>query len=187
MDDSRVRYLALLAVPCAAACGPSMRNVVESDMRFEHCYRIDDDPKASLEHKRSCWSKWTVQYAVGSDRAREHYARQRLSVLDGALASGPEAPSAAGAPAPSFAAPSAAATQPAPDAPPRSVAPTSPYAPPPAVIAPKPGGALAAASPVCVEICNKSWRSCAAPCSIGVSSCLATCDESFRGCVKACL
>lgn len=192
MYESRVWLVAPFALLTTAACGPSMRTLVESDMRFEHCYRIDDDPKASLDHKRVCWSQWTQQYAKGQDRARVHYAKQRMQVLDGALAGTPASTEMATTPSPL-----------SPYAPPPAVAsinslnpatPLNPYAPPPALapappekpLSAKPGVDVAiAAHPVCAEACTKSWRSCAVPCG-AAAGCVGACDESFRGCVKTC-
>jgi len=171
MPDSRVwvRPVVLVsavvtALSGAVACGPSMRNLVESDMRFEHCYRIDDDTSTPLDNKRQCWSQWAKHYAKGQDHARVVYAKQRLKVLDGALASTP--PKAAPVACPS---------------------PSSPYAPPPSV-APKPGGDVAAAAPpaACAEACTKTWRMCTTPCGSAMG-CVNDCDEHFRTCVKACL
>ncbi|MBI2390226.1 MAG: hypothetical protein HYV09_11610 [Deltaproteobacteria bacterium] len=158
-----------IAALAPAACGPSMRHLVEGDMRFEHCYRIDDDPTTPLQNKRSCWATWTAQYTKGQDRSRVSYAKQRVRVLDGALAGAP-------APAPVAVPP-----------------PSSPYAPPPAV-APKSGEmsgdvAAATAGPTthsCTEACTKTWRTCASPCGTTIG-CVTDCDERFRTCVKTCL
>lgn len=171
MPDSRSWARLFLLTPAlalslaSAACGPSMRTLVESDMRFEHCYRIDDDPKTPLDSKRGCWSQWTAHYAKGQDRARVTYAKQRLHVLDGVMATTP----------PPVASPVACPS------------PSSPYAPPPAV-APKTGGevATAAPAPACAEACTKAWRTCTTPCG-STMTCVNECDDRFRSCVKACL
>lgn len=93
-------------------CGASMRTVVESDMRFEHCYRIDDDGAAPAEAKRGCWHDWVSHYTRGQDRNRVDYAKERLRVLSLAPVTSPVAQ-----PSSTMAGPK----------------PSSPYAPPPAI------------------------------------------------------
>lgn len=154
------------------ACGPSMKNLVESDMRFEHCYRIDEDPSTPLENKRACWHEWTSLYAKGQDRSRIHYARDRVKVLNGAIATAPVAP------------PMPVATSTAVACPP----PANPYAPPPAVAPKDEKSAAAPTSPTaaCSDTCTKAWRACSTPCG-SESGCVLNCDAKFRDCVKACL
>ena len=109
------RGLAVLCfLPFLTSCGPSMRTLVESDMRFEHCYRIDDDPTAAMPKKRACWHDWVNRYTRGQDKNRVDYARERLRVL--------ELSPTAGAPAQPTT--TIASPQPA----------VNPYAPPPATI-----------------------------------------------------
>ncbi len=106
----------LLGLACGTAaslgCGASMRTVVESDMRFEHCYRIDDDASAPAESKRGCWHDWVSHYTRGQDRNRVDYAKERLRVLSLAPVTSPVAQ-----PTSTMAGPK----------------PSSPYAPPPAI------------------------------------------------------
>ena len=56
-------------------------------MRFERCYRIDDDPNAPLPDKRSCWLDWTTNYTRGQERSRVRYAKERLQTLETAARS----------------------------------------------------------------------------------------------------
>ena len=81
----RAVVLAPALVVMMAGCGISMRYVVESDMRFEHCYRLDEDARTPLETKRQCWGEWTTTYQKGQDRSRVAYATERLRVLDSAV------------------------------------------------------------------------------------------------------
>ncbi len=165
---------ALIAPLALVACGPSMRNLVESDMRFEHCYRIDEDPNTPPENKRACWHEWTALYTKGQDRSRVHYARDRVRVLNGAIASAPMptvAPTATGG--------GAVACPP----------PANPYAPPPAVVPKTEKSAVAppmSAAAACSDTCTKAWRACSTPCGTE-TSCMLNCDTKFRECVKACL
>jgi hypothetical protein len=157
----------LLVGGLAVACGPSLKAAVESDMRFEHCYRIDDDPSTTLPSKRHCWTEWTARYTRGQARERINYAKSRIKVLDGAMAAGP--PPVATTAATAAACPS----------------PSNPYAPPPAV-APKSTEAVTPASSACSDACSKAWKTCSTPCGVG-ASCVLACDEKFRLCAKACL
>lgn len=173
MPETRLAVAAVLVVAGAVfGCGPSMRNLVESDMRFEHCYRIDDDARTPLEQKRACWRDWTTAYTKGQDRSRVAYARERLKVLDCAAAT--DAAPAAG---------SVAVACPTP---------SSPYAPPPSVTPAAKGDVAAAnASPgvpaasTCSDTCTKAWRTCVQPCNAG-DACVSTCDANFRACMKPC-
>lgn len=164
-----VAPVVLAASAAALGCGPSMRTLVESDMRFEHCYRIDDDPQAAVDEKRRCWREWTARYTKGQERSRVSYAKDRLRVLDGVPAS-PAAPSPT----------TAAVACPPPD---------SPYAPPPPIATPS--GASQAANgapiwPVCGQSCTDAWRACMGPCGPG-SGCVVECDVRFKDCMKGCL
>lgn len=171
-DSLRMRALGgsvvllLGALGQLTACGPSMKAAVESDMRFEHCYRIDDDPSTSLANKRGCWSEWTARYARGQARERVHYAKDRIKVLDGAMAATP-------APATT----TAAAACPSP---------SNPYAPPPAVAPKSTAEAVSPLASPCTEGCTKGWKACATPCGVE-ASCVLACDEKFRVCMKTCL
>lgn len=158
------------------ACGPSFRTVVEGDMRFEHCYRIDEDPQTPVDQKRACWHDWTARYTKGQDRSRVKYAKDRIHVLEGA-------------PTSAYAAPSVSASGSVIASP----SPSSPYVPPPSTVAstvPSVSGEKSAVAPtkvqVCTEACNKDWRTCIAPC-YGMQSCVAGCEGPFRSCVKTCL
>jgi hypothetical protein len=183
---SPLALLALLAL--LGACGPSYRTVVEGDMRFEHCYTIDEDGRTSVEQKRTCWRSWTARYTRGQDPARVKYAKDRIEVLDGVAA--PTAPTsspeswAAGPSGPSgtvIASPS----------------PTTPYAPPPS-LAPGNGTGNAKASGEvagmavppgkwqgCAEGCGKGHRACMDGCA-GKATCPPACDEAYRTCMKGC-
>lgn len=167
--STRMRLLGgcvVLAPLALIACGPSLKAAVESDMRFEHCYRIDDDPSTPVANKRQCWSEWTTRYTRGQARERVHYAKARIRVLDGALASGPP--------------PTATPTTPVACPPP-----ATPYAPPPAVV-PKTAEAVTPPMQACNDACSAAWKTCASPCT-ALSSCVLACDDKFRVCMKSCL
>lgn len=147
------------------ACGPAMRTVVEGDMRFEHCYRIDEDPRVPAEQKRQCWDDWNHHFTRGQDRTRIEYARARSTTL--ALA-----PTLGEPPAPAIACPP----------------PISPYAPPPATVGTSASsfGDRNDAFSRCGDDCARNWRMCGAACT-GVAECGTTCDDRYRGCMKSCM
>lgn len=161
-----LRGSVVIAPLALLACGPSLKAAIESDMRFEHCYRVDDDPSSSLPTKRACWSEWTTRYTRGQARERVLYAKERIKVLDGALASKPSAPPAET---------TAVACPP----------PMNPYAPPPK-LGPKPVEAIDTPVHACSDACTKGWRTCSNPCG-AESGCVLACDDKFRVCMKGCL
>ena len=69
---------ALLAFVAAFACGPSVQSIYESNVRFEHCYRLDLEVDTAPTHRRACWSEWLAMYTYGQPRDRIEYARRRL-------------------------------------------------------------------------------------------------------------
>ncbi|HZU85234.1 MAG TPA: hypothetical protein VE987_20015, partial [Polyangiaceae bacterium] len=64
----------------AAACGPSFQAVYECDVRFEHCYALDQEP-APADAKKQCWREWLHGYTYGQPRDRVEYAATRFSEL----------------------------------------------------------------------------------------------------------
>lgn len=153
-------------------CGAGMRSVVESDMRFEHCYRIDEDRSAPLSEKRACWREWTGRYAKGQDRSRVRYAHDRMIVLDDAARGYSMLPAAG------------------PGDTTEGPAPASPYEVPPSV-APKGSGPSDTILPrrsieACTDSCTRAWRTCAGECT-GADACGGFCEDRYRGCLKACL
>lgn len=156
-----------------AGCGANMRNVVESDMRFEHCYRLDEDPTTPLDQKRGCWREWSARYAKGQDRSRVRYAQDRIVVLDDA---------AGGVTLQSTSGPATESTQ--------GPSPSSPYVVPPSV-APKSTTDAEALAPrraleACTDACTRGFRACTQECS-GADACGGYCEDRYRGCLKGCL
>lgn len=159
-------------------CGISMRYVVESDMRFEHCYRLDEDARTPVDQKRACWREWTATYQKGQDRSRVAYATDRLRVLDRVASGAPPAPTEGGASASTTIVLASTGS---------GMAPLSPYAPPPSIAS---NGAVNAVndSPAwqtCSETCSKTWKACAPACG-GQMPCVTACEERYRVCMKAC-
>lgn len=170
----------------ALACGPSYQMVYECDVRFEHCYAIDQGAGVS-DAKKDCWRDWLHGYTYGQSRDRVEFAATRFSELslDTTL-------------------PTVDVQGPRPRRPDRPVAapvPTNAFAPPPNISdghsGPEPPASAAAArevSPVrasvpqrpgadCAEICGDKWSTCRASCKD--HSC-DTCDQTYRVCMPVC-
>ncbi len=147
-----------------------MRQLVESDMRFEHCYRIDEDRTTSVDAKRTCWREWSNRYADSQDHARMRYAHDRLVTLDD-LERGVPLESSVASVVPASASPASAYEVPP------SVA--KPSAPEPASLAPR------RSIEVCTDICTRAWRTCASECS-GADACGGFCEDRYRSCLKGC-
>lgn len=65
----------------AVACGPSYQAIHEGDVRFEHCYAIDEGAAASMDDKSKCWHEYRENYAFGQARDRLTYAARREQLL----------------------------------------------------------------------------------------------------------
>jgi hypothetical protein len=176
--------------------------VYEGDVRFEHCYRVDEERQVPITDKLQCWREWTRRYRYGQSRDRMQYAFARERTLAQALAAGQQAaPRGAGDLA-------------------RAVPqPTNPFATPPQTLAPASpdgGGAgerlasrdraagdagmSASASFVagpgasamlvdapganCAASCAKTWNACKEPCK--GAACRSACDDPYRSCMRAC-
>lgn len=62
-------------------CGPSVQLIHEGNLRFEHCYRLDLEPRISPTHRLTCWSEWTQYYSKDQTRDRVDYAKRRIEAL----------------------------------------------------------------------------------------------------------
>jgi hypothetical protein len=170
--------------------------VYESDVRFEHCYRVDEERQVPITDKLQCWRDWTRRYRFGQSRDRIGYASARERTLAQALAAGQQAaPRGAG------------------ESPRTSPQPTNPFAPPPQTMTATSGGdggstsrdragdagtnadASSAASDTsaippdapgagCAGACAQTWSTCQQQCK--GAACRTGCDEPYRGCMRAC-
>jgi hypothetical protein len=172
---------AIAAAACGVvACGPSFQAVYECDVRFEHCYALDQK-SVSVEAKKSCWREWLQGYTYGQSRDRVEYAGTRVSELslDPTLPS-EEGPHARPAHAHNVAAP----------------VPTNAFAPPPNMVehpadppAPSASGGGAAHPSThapgedCTAGCQEKWKSCHETCKAAACG---GCDKIYRGCVPGC-
>jgi hypothetical protein len=144
----------------SVACGPSFQAVYECDVRFEHCYALDEGP-ASPDAKKECWASWLHGYTYGQPSDRVEYAGTRFSQLS----LGPTLPNEESREA-------------RPPRHPLTVAPlpTSAFAPPPKLAASAtvvaasplhpPGPELASRAPAqdCSDACSQRWTACREGC-----------------------
>lgn len=179
----------------AAACAPSFQTLYEGDVRFEHCYALDEAPSATMEQKGTCWHDWVGGHTFGQTRDRVLYARARMRAIEQMrLVPTDDALMAA--------APGAGADH---DGQVAAPAPTTAFAPPPKVddnagvaLSSRllPAGAASApntAAPtpdapgaVCVDACSQRWRACAETCRGAKDGC-AACAADHVGCLAGCV
>ena len=163
----------------AVACGPSFQAVYECDVRFEHCYAMDQG-SASPTAKKQCWHDWLRGYTYGQSGDRIEYAAARYSELslDRTL---PSVEARDARPTRRVAAP----------------VPTNAFAPPPnlaehtmveatapqARVEPVREVVMRAPGSECADVCAQSWKECRGACS-GVAC--DDCDRIYRACVPSC-
>ena len=70
-----------LPVVVGLGCGPSFQAVYEGDVRFEHCYAVDENPSLSMPQKEACWKDWLAHYTYGQTRDRVAYAYARSRAM----------------------------------------------------------------------------------------------------------
>lgn len=176
--------MALVAVGLGAmACGPSFQAVYECDVRFEHCYALDEQA-VSPDAKKECWRDWLHGYTYGQSRDRVEYAATRFSELslDPTLPSeereGPKRPHSQSSPVPT------SAFAPPPSTAERTVASAAPgvgSASKPAVAVTREAGR--APGEECAEGCAGYWKTCRQTCKDGACD---TCDKAYKLCVPGC-
>jgi len=178
----RARFLLVgLGAFGPVACGPSFQAVYECDVRFEHCYALDQG-NGSVELKKQCWRDWLHGYTYGQSGDRVEYAAARFSELslDTTLPSvevreaRPARRAAAPVPTSAFAPPPNLAERPAADA----SAPVSKASDDAVreVVTRAPGSE-------CAETCAGDWKSCHDACR-GLAC--DECDKQYRACVPGC-
>ncbi|MCU0694384.1 MAG: hypothetical protein MUF54_23600 [Polyangiaceae bacterium] len=174
-----------------AGCGASYQAIYEGEVRFEHCYRLDEEASAPPIQRRECWREWTQFYTYGQTRDRLEYALRRQRELTERIGNPGSAQTAPQPPA-GFQQPSATHVAPAPTsafAPPPIVQSTGPNAgaTPPSAFVEMLSGSKKPPGQVCMLDCVKAWHACAATCKEGDSACRTTCDSAFSACVKGCV
>jgi hypothetical protein len=178
----RARFLLVgLAAFGVVACGPSFQAIYECDVRFEHCYALDQGA-VSVELKKQCWRDWLRGYTYGQSGDRVEYAAARFSELslDPTL-------------------PSVEVRESRPSRRAAAPVPTSAFAPPPNLADRPPADASTPASKgsgdavrevvvrapgsECAEGCASTWKACHDACR-GVPC--DECDRQYRACVPGC-
>jgi len=175
---------AAVAAGLAFACGPSFQIIYEGDVRFEHCYAVDESPTTPIKEKADCWRDWMKNYTYGQTRDRIEYAAGRQTALTVA----PQSPTDE---ALMEAAPGGGVRKNVISAP----MPSSPYVAPPATMQEetKPDAGVAAkpsAAPVqrapgaeCIDTCSKEWSGCRDGCT---GKACEACDATHKACARAC-
>jgi hypothetical protein len=163
----------------AVACGPSFQAIYEGDVRFEHCYALDQGP-ATADVKKECWRGWLHDYTYGQSRDRVEYAGTRFSELslDPTLPTEDREVKHAHIMA--------------------SPVPTSAFAPPPstaehvttaeasasaATAATPPHAVAGAPGEECADGCSGTWKACKSTCKGAACD---ACDKAYRLCVPGC-
>jgi hypothetical protein len=167
------------------ACGSGFESMHESNLRFEHCYRLDMDDKIAPSHREYCWRDWTETFASDQPLDRIEYARRRVAALesgDGRLVTLGTTEQRETRVFDEFAAPT--------NAPMAAPAPTSAHEPPPKTApAPDPKGPaqVAGSRPgeACTGPCESSLSDCSRQCEAKKVDC-AVCREDYRGCMRRC-
>ncbi len=77
---ARVALSVTLGLATLSACGGGSAALVSAERRFEHCYRLDEDPSTEERERLDCWRAWSARDAARDslDEARARYARERL-------------------------------------------------------------------------------------------------------------
>ncbi len=173
---------ACLAAVASVACGPSFQAVYEGDVRFEHCYALDQSP-VNADAKKECWQGWLHDYTYGQSRDRVEYAGLRFSELS----LDPTLPSedtqvkharsmASPVPTSAFAPPPSTAER----VPAETTASAATSKPPPHEAA---AAAVRAPGEECSEGCSGYWKACKMGCKGGTCD---ACDKAYRLCVPGC-
>lgn len=152
-----------------AGCGPGFQAIYDGNVRFEHCYALEENAQVPMGEKASCWRDWSEHYTYGQTRDRVHYATARYVALS-------QAPNLPTDEAMMMAAPGEAPRATTISAP----APTNAFAPPPRLLeptAPKEAEHPPEASPT-----SAPAAPIAAPPALPASSCADGCASTFRGC-----
>lgn len=164
----RSRALALvlgLELILLLGCGPSIQPIHEGSVRFEHCYRLDLDPRIAPAHRHACWKQWLEVYSYGQSRDRVEHSRRRISDLQAGDPNPPklnlEQDEAREARQFYMATPAPADVA--------TPAPTNVYAPPPSM-APTQPATPAAPGDTCVVNCQTARTACLARCGASASN-----------------
>lgn len=168
--------LPLLAALGATACGASYQRIYEGDVRFEHCYRLDSDPKIDRQMRLNCWSEWSQFHTPGQTYDRVAYARRR----EAALRNGDATPT--GPTLITGLEPPAVTTQ-------RQALTGSPTPAPTGAKTLAPAAATSAqglsSRQLCAQECGQGFTNCITRCD--QNTCAQKCGAQVKACLDACL
>lgn len=188
-----VRKSLVVTAVVALGCGPSVRGVHQSNLRFEHCNRLDLDGDVAPTHRLACWREWLHDPTVGQTDDRRAYAALRVAAIEAGeqgplvLALAP-ASGATSALAPASAGPVVAPPPLDPHgSPPAVVAPPAPAATESASAAPSAAPARIVPAAACQDLCTTAWTACGKACDDAPKSpaCL-RCSTDYRACMRRC-
>jgi hypothetical protein len=199
-----------MAVPVAfalsfAGCGPSFEAKHAGDVRFEHCYALDEGDSVAMDDKANCWQDYQQNYSFGQTRDRLTYAARRAHLLARSQSLPTDETMMEAAPGQILVAPNAPA-------------PSNAFAPPPQMMS-SPAASAAAAAPTtslltstpspiddagagtppkvedpgskCAEKCGDSFHSCESKCDgdsdkKSTKSSCGKCSPTYKHCMSAC-
>jgi hypothetical protein len=151
---SFLRVLAGLSILApVVACGASVSQVYESDVRFERCLALDWQEDVRSDVRRRCWDDWVSYFAVGQPKDRFEYARRQIAMIDNGELGTP------GAEADKVALPE----------------PTSVFAPVPMMITAPTFGSAGPAGSSSAEPSARPASACEAKCNKSLDGCLSGC------------
>jgi hypothetical protein len=185
----RTFVLGTTALAGLTACSLTYQSLYEGDVRFEHCYRIDEEKTVPDAEKQLCWHDWSQKHTYGQSRDRIEYALARERALGQARPTGESsAPRGLVFPNGTIWAPQ----------------PTSAFIPPPQIMTRDAGGPDAERAPAvasfserasgplvtapganCGGACGKLWVQCGEQCS-KANACQTGCDDRYRVCMRTC-
>lgn len=79
---SKKTLVCALAPLFVAACGASVSQVYESDVRFERCSSLDWQDDVRSDVRRRCWDDWLTYFNVDQPKDRIEYARKQIALID---------------------------------------------------------------------------------------------------------
>ncbi len=201
---------AVVAAVGSFSCGPSFQAVYDGNVRFEHCYALEENPQTAMPEKAACWQDWSKNYTFGQTRDRVHYATSRHVALS-RMSSAPTDEALMMA-APGETSRDVHITTPSPTnafvPPPKTLDPDEHHATgtshpglgPPVVsgamdagaISPAPAETVTLPASGCSERCAATYRGCGVGCDADAGGgapktkeCK-TCQDKFRICMRAC-
>lgn len=167
-------FFAVVVAGGAVACGASVSQKYESDVRFERCLALDWQRTVDPAIRLKCWDEWARHYAVGQSRDRIDYARNQVADIEGRAAGREAAIRAAALPEPTSVfepVPMMATSQ----------ASAAASAPPAASIGAPPDPKTRTP---CEAKCDKSLEGCLSGCKVAV--CEQFCAQKHGRCAERC-